>query len=260
MTVHHCLFLRPPWQAGFMEKFLRFKTRKLRRQFVFLNTAIDGRVEPQLLWCRKLPIFAFSQRWCFNHFVWKLQKRVVFALFRRLHGSHWGNLHLCGLWAYMFAVCCFSCTMIRKLFSHFKLQGRFFSSLVTYLVKFEPDVCHLVFGFVWCWSGRKNHTISWLIKQRSSLDKKLKNSNQTLFFYGQHTWLEILVVLMEILYPCSFNCLTSVAVMALACDCHRFCSFFFFTSAKPVLRSLFTFSGSFSSILYCILYCFVFFF
>ena len=62
------------------------------------------------------------------------------------------------MWAYMFVVCCFSCTMIRKLFSHFKLQGRFFSSSVTYLVKFEPDVCHLVFGFVWCWSGWKNHT------------------------------------------------------------------------------------------------------
>ena len=41
-----------------METFLRFKTRKWRRQFV-LNAAIDGQVEPHLLWCWKLPIFVF---------------------------------------------------------------------------------------------------------------------------------------------------------------------------------------------------------
>ena len=193
MTVHHCLLLRPPWQAGFMEKFLRCKTRKWRRQFVFLNAAIDGRVEPQLLWCRKLPIFAFSQRWCFNSFGnCKRESSSLFSVVFMVVAEEIYTYVACDsaeMWANMFAVCCFSCTMIRKLFSHFKLQGRFFSSLVTYLVKFEPDVCHLVFGFVWCWSGRKNHTISWLIKQRSLLDKKLKNSNQTLFFYGQHAWL-----------------------------------------------------------------------
>ena len=55
---------------------------------------------------------------------------------------------------------------------------------------------------------------------------------------------------MEKLYPCSFKCLTCVTVVA----CMRvspllFFFFFFFTSATSVLSSLFSFSGSFSSIL-----------
>ena len=52
-------------------------------------------------------------------------------------------------------------------------------------------------------------------KERSSLDKKLKESNRTPFSSnGQRTWLKIPVVIMENLYPCSFKCLKSVAVMA----------------------------------------------
>ena len=45
--VHHCLFLRPPWLAGFIEKFLAFKTLKWRSNLFALKAAIDGRVEPQ---------------------------------------------------------------------------------------------------------------------------------------------------------------------------------------------------------------------
>ena len=45
--------------------------------------------------------------------------------------------------------------------------------------------------------------------------KTLRESNRTPFSCnGQHTWFEIPVVMMEKLYPCSFKCLTSVAVMA----------------------------------------------
>ena len=78
------------------------------------DASIDGRVEPQLLWCRKPSMFAFSQ-----NLIWILQERVVVALLRRLHRSHWGNLYLCGLWLWRYvcflqlADCCFSCTMIR---------------------------------------------------------------------------------------------------------------------------------------------------
>ena len=45
--------------------------------------------------------------------------------------------------------------------------------------------------------------------------RKLKESNRKPFFSnGQRTWLEIPVVIMGNLYPCSFECLKSVAVMA----------------------------------------------
>ena len=65
--------------------------------------------------------------------------------------------------------------------------------------------------------------------------KKLKERNRTpLSSDGQHTWLEIPVIMMEKLRLCSFKCLTSVAVMA-CIWCHRFCFCFvlfcFFASA-----------------------------
>ena len=61
------------------------------------DAAIDGPVEPQLLWFRKLPIFAFS-----HFFIWILQERVVFALLRGLHRSRWGNVYFCGLWRWRY--------------------------------------------------------------------------------------------------------------------------------------------------------------
>ena len=66
------------------------------------DAAIDERVEPQLLWCRKLPIFAFS-----HFFIWILQERVIVALLRGLHRSRWGNLYFCGLllWRYLSVQC-----------------------------------------------------------------------------------------------------------------------------------------------------------
>ena len=65
MTFCHCPFLRPQWLAGFMHGDI-FEILKLENEegnmFSF-NDAMDGRVEQQLMWCRKLPIFAFSQSW-----------------------------------------------------------------------------------------------------------------------------------------------------------------------------------------------------
>ena len=65
-------------------------------------------MEPQLLWCRKLPpvlniIFVFSQRWGFYYsFGYCNRDRVIVALLRRLQRSRWGNLYLCGLWQWRY--------------------------------------------------------------------------------------------------------------------------------------------------------------
>ena len=113
--------------------------------------------------------------------------------------------------------------------------------------------CGFAAQFLLQTTGKKNfwhpgYTISCYSRGLRST-KTLNESNRTPFSCnGQHTWLEIPVVVMEKLYPCSFKCLTSVAVMAcMWLSPLIFCSFF--TSAKSVLSSLFSFSGSFSSIL-----------
>ena len=60
-------------------------------------SCLPERVEPQLLWCRKLP-FAFSQHWGFHNFVWILHWRVVVVLPRRLHRNRQGIVRFGGLW------------------------------------------------------------------------------------------------------------------------------------------------------------------
>ena len=117
----------------------------MNEAFCFPSTLpLIRRVKRQLLWCRKLPIFALSQRCGFNYFVCILQQRVVVALFRRLHPSRRGNLHFCGLWLwrYMSVQCLLSVVflapyMIRKHVFHalnFKASiiYRFFSLSVTH--------------------------------------------------------------------------------------------------------------------------------
>ena len=68
--------------------------------------SFDAVLEPQLLWCRKLPtaICFFSK-----FYLDILQERVVVALLRRLHRSRWGNLYFWSvawdfreIWAYNF--------------------------------------------------------------------------------------------------------------------------------------------------------------
>ena len=61
------------------------------------RSCLPERVEPQLLWCRKLP-FAFSQHWGFHNFVWILHWRVVVVLPRRLHRNRQGIVRFGGLW------------------------------------------------------------------------------------------------------------------------------------------------------------------
>ena len=55
------------------------------------------RVEPQLLWCRKLP-FVFSQHWGFHNFVWILHWRVVIVLPCWLDRNRQGIVRFGGLW------------------------------------------------------------------------------------------------------------------------------------------------------------------
>ena len=64
-SVHHCLFLRPQWLAGLIEKFLRFKTRKWRREFVFFQrchrwaSGATVVVEAALIWLFLVGLFVF---------------------------------------------------------------------------------------------------------------------------------------------------------------------------------------------------------
>ena len=109
------------------------------------DAVIDGRVEPQLLWCRKLPIFAFS-----HFFIWTLQERVVVALVgfivvvEEIYASvacDFGDI-----WAYnvcflQLADCCFSCTMIRNFFlTYFKASTSYGLFSLCYLWYFRPLV------------------------------------------------------------------------------------------------------------------------
>ena len=120
------------------------------RFFIFFLT--NHNLLLQLLWCRKLPISAFSQRWGFNNFVWILQERVIVAFFHRLHRSRLRNLHFCGLWLwrYVSVQCLLSVVFLALWFVNFFLTlnfkasiiYRFFSLLVTcgYLWYFRPLV------------------------------------------------------------------------------------------------------------------------
>ena len=96
--------------VGFTEKFWAWKPESDGENLFSFVTVIDGlanvvrarsclleRVEPQLLWCRKLP-FAFSQHWGFHNFVWILHWRVVVVLPRRLHRNRQGIVRFGGLW------------------------------------------------------------------------------------------------------------------------------------------------------------------
>ena len=136
-TVHHCLFLRPPDWLDSWRNFSDLKLENEGGKFV-LNAAIDGRVEPQLLLCRKLPIFAFSQ----HKFVWILQERVVVALLRRPHRSCWGNLHFfcVWLWRYVSIQCLLSVVFLALWFVNFLHLQIFFIML---LMVFS------LFGLVW---------------------------------------------------------------------------------------------------------------
>ena len=105
--------------VGFTEKFWAWKPESDGENLFSFITVIDGlanvvrarsclleRVEPQLLWCRKLP-FAFSQHWGFHNFVWILHWRVVVVLPRRLHRNRQGIVRFGGLWPSHYLSVCF---------------------------------------------------------------------------------------------------------------------------------------------------------
>ena len=87
--------LSVPETASWLDLWRNLWDLKLENEggnFFSFDAAIDGWGEPQLLWCRKLQMFAFS-----HNFIWILQERVVAVLLRGLHCSCWGNLYFCGL-------------------------------------------------------------------------------------------------------------------------------------------------------------------
>ena len=99
--VHHGLFLGPHhgWIHG---EILSLKTWKWTvidglANVVRARSCLLERVEPQLLWCRKLP-FAFSQHWGFHNFVWILHWRVVVVLPCWLDRNRQGIARFGGLW------------------------------------------------------------------------------------------------------------------------------------------------------------------
>ena len=79
-----------PIIAEFMEKFLWFKARKWRRQFVFFRRCyrwVSGATVVVMSETASINIiFAFSQRWSFHYLIWPTA-RVIVALLRRLHRS-----------------------------------------------------------------------------------------------------------------------------------------------------------------------------
>ena len=85
------------------------------------DASIDGRVEPQLLWCPKPSIFAFS-----HNVIWILLSSLLFFVgFIVVIEENYTSVacDFGDIWAYsvcflQLADCCFSCTMIRKVFSH----------------------------------------------------------------------------------------------------------------------------------------------
>ena len=67
--------------AGFMDKFLRFKTRKWKRQFVFFRRYhrwVSGATVVVMSEAVSINIiFAFSQRWSFHYFIWPTARVIV---------------------------------------------------------------------------------------------------------------------------------------------------------------------------------------
>ena len=152
-------------------------------------------------------------------------KRVIVALLHRLHHSRWGNLYLCGLWLlwwYLSKQCFFfsACWLFFFLYydssTFFSLTSTCYYQLwivfIMLLMVFSP------FGLVWtrCLSLNvwfrlllwwKNQTFLCFPRGLCST-KNLKRATGHLSPFsnnGQHTWLEIIVVMMENLYLCSFN-------------------------------------------------------
>ena len=120
------------------------------------RSCLPERVEPQLLWCRKLP-FAFSQHWSFHNFVWILHWRVVVVLPRLLHRNRQGIVRFGGLLPSQYlsvprllslAHCCLSSTVIRELFVTFSVKAstrhscfhHVANSVYARWLSFEPDV------------------------------------------------------------------------------------------------------------------------
>ena len=116
-----------PIIAGFREKFLRFKTRKWRRQFVFFRRCHRWVSRATVVVKSETAginvIFAFSQRWVFHYSIWPIARESSSLFFvgfivvvEEIYTSVAWTYNHCFL---QLAHCCFSCTTIPKLFSHF---------------------------------------------------------------------------------------------------------------------------------------------
>ena len=186
-----------------MEKSLIFKARKWRRQFVFFRRChrrANGASYCDVGNCQYMLFLIISFGFC---------KRESSSLFfvgfivvvEEIYTSvacDFGDI-----WAYnacflQLADCCFSCTMIRKLF--FSLSSRLVPAMdcfhyVTYgifALSFSLNQMFVIKFSVWSDTVVQRTRPTHVFKDGSSLDKKLKDSSRTPFSSnGQHTWLEI---------------------------------------------------------------------
>ena len=118
-----------------MEKCLRFKTRKCRRQFVFSRRChqwVSGAIVVVMSETTSINIiFAYSQRLGFHYFTCPIARESHRGSSSSVSSrSGWGNLYLCFLWQWRYilnlqsllSLACwllFFLPMIRKLFSTF---------------------------------------------------------------------------------------------------------------------------------------------
>ena len=186
-----------------MEKSLIFKARKWRRQFVFFrrchrraNGASYCDVGNSQYMLFLIISFGFCKRESSSLFF--VGFIVVVEEIYTSVACDFGDI-----WAYnacflQLADCCFSCTMIRKLF--FSLASRLVPAMdcfhyVTYgifALSFSLNQMFVIKFSVWSDTVVQRTRPTHVFKDGSSLDKKLKDSSRTPFSSnGQHTWLEI---------------------------------------------------------------------
>ena len=201
-------------------------------------------MEPLLLWCRKLSIFAFS-----HNFIWILQEShrcssssasslVVEEIYTSVVCVCFGDI-----WAYN--VSFFSLSLLTVVFlllwfinfflTYFKATTSYGLFSLCYLWYFRPLVNQMFvikFSVAFATVAKRTRP-SYVFIEVFARQKILKRATGQLSPFsdnGRHTLLEIFVVMMENLYLCSFNA-EQVWCLDLYVFVTVFVLFFFSTSA-----------------------------
>ena len=158
-----------------------------------------------------------------------LQERFIVALLRWLHRSRWGNLYLCGLNSQSllsFAHCCFSCTTIPKLFSYFLKASTSYGHFryVSYDIFAYWFSLNQMFKFSVSFAAevekknktKQNRPSHECFKRglRSTKDLKRATGHLSPLTNNVRDLKSLLLSWETWMYPCSFKCLKSVAVLA----------------------------------------------